>query len=49
MSSSISVCNDLHQHSFLSSCCFDKKMTPQRLLTNAINNSYDTICITDHV
>ena len=49
MSTNISVTHDLHQHSFMSSCCSDQEMIPQRLLSSAVENGYDTICITDHV
>lgn len=49
MSENIAINHDLHQHSFLSSCSSDPNMTPQALLSNAIDNGYDTICITDHL
>jgi len=49
MSTNLCVCNDLHQHTILSSCSSDQKMIPQRLLDNAVENGYDTICVTDHV
>ncbi|HOJ10116.1 MAG TPA: PHP domain-containing protein [Clostridiales bacterium] len=49
MSTNISITHDLHQHSITSFCCSDKEMIPQRLLSNAVENGYDTICITDHV
>lgn len=49
MSIKANIIHDLHQHSTLSDCCNDQGMTPERLLANAIEQGYDTICITDHV
>lgn len=49
MSTNISICHDIHQHSCLSTCSSDPKMTPKAMLSHAIENDYDTICITDHV
>ncbi len=49
MKKRISITHDLHQHSFLSSCSYDPEMTPKNLFSNAIDNGYNTICITDHV
>jgi histidinol phosphatase-like PHP family hydrolase len=48
MSIKANIIHDLHQHSVLSACCHDRDMTPERLLANAIEEGYDTICITDH-
>ncbi|NLX69878.1 MAG: hypothetical protein GX024_03105 [Clostridiales bacterium] len=49
MSKKANIIHDLHHHSILSDCCKDPEMTPERLLVNAIENGYNTICITDHV
>ncbi|HHV95593.1 MAG TPA: PHP domain-containing protein [Clostridiaceae bacterium] len=49
MSKKADITHDLHIHSILSDCCHDEEMTPERLLANAIEQGYDTICITDHV
>lgn len=41
--------NDLHCHSFLSSCCWDENMTPQTLLDFAESQGYSALCLTDHL
>ncbi len=40
---------DLHCHSYLSSCCNDKNMTPTTLLTHGQQADYSSICLTDHL
>ena len=43
-----SVDNDLHIHSFLSSCSDDPEQTPERILRYAEENGLKTVCLTDH-
>ncbi|MBR6739993.1 MAG: hypothetical protein IKM04_02885 [Clostridia bacterium] len=44
----MTVDNDLHIHSTLSSCSGDPEQTPERILRYAEENSIRTVCITDH-
>ncbi len=41
--------NDLHCHSFLSSCCHDEKLTPEVILRFAEEQDYEAVCLTDHL
>lgn len=40
--------NDLHIHSFLSSCSSDPEQTAERILRYAQENNLKTVCLTDH-
>ncbi len=42
------VDHDYHIHSFLSSCSRDEAQTTERMLKYAKDNSFSSICITDH-
>lgn len=42
------VDNDLHIHSKISSCSSDLEQNNERILQYAIDNSFNTICLTDH-
>ncbi|MBE6551661.1 MAG: PHP domain-containing protein [Ruminococcaceae bacterium] len=41
--------NDLHIHSFLSSCSRCEEQTPENILKYAENNGLKTVCLTDHM
>lgn len=40
--------NDLHIHSYLSSCSADPQQNPETILCYALENGLKTICMTDH-
>ena len=40
--------NDLHIHSYLSSCSADPQQNPETILRYALENGLKTICLTDH-
>jgi len=42
------VDNDLHIHSYLSSCSDDPEQTPEAILSHAKKYGLKTICLTDH-
>lgn len=40
--------HDFHIHSTVSGCCKDPLQTPERILTYAMENGFDKICLTNH-
>ncbi len=41
--------HDFHIHSTVSPCCHDENQTPERIFQYAIDNSFDKICLTNHL
>ncbi len=41
--------HDYHCHTVLSRCCKDARMTPEVLLTYAVQAGYSAICVTNHL
>ena len=48
MSTKYKIDHDYHIHSHLSTCSGDKEQTSERMLKYAKENSFSSICITDH-
>lgn len=41
--------HDLHIHSTVSVCCKDENMTPEYILSYAVREGLDTVCLTNHL
>lgn len=49
MSKPFSLLHDIHCHSYLSSCCHDKKCLAPAIFQQAKEWGYDTLCLADHL